>query len=147
MLCAVALSAVLFFSCKKGDGSASTENSAAVDSLAYNMGLAQSGGLKQYMTMQLGVDSTFLDDFIKGMKAGVENNDSAQIAYNKGLQIGGDIINMSKGLTMQVYGDDSTKNIGPEQILAGLVDGLKMTEGADKQAKLEAANNSFNESL
>jgi len=142
-----AMAAVMFVSCGKGGGTASTDSSAELDSLAYNLGLAQSGGLKQYMTMQLGVDSTYLDDFIRGMKDGANSSDSAKIAYNKGLQVGGDIINMAKGLTMQVYGEDSTHNIGTEQIVAGLVDGLKMAEGAEKQAKLEAANNNFNTSL
>ncbi len=145
---AVALSAVAFIACNKGgSSSASTEKSPELDSLAYNLGLAQSGGLKQYMMMQLGVDSAHIDDFIKGLKAGAESSDESQAAYNKGLQVGGDVVNMAKGLTMQVYGEDSTKQIGTEQIVAGLVDGLKMADGAEKQAKLDAANNSFNSSL
>ncbi len=147
MFFAVALSTVAFLSCSKGGPTASTESTPAIDSLAYNLGLAQSGGLKQYMTMQLGVDSVYLNDFIEGMQAGANGSDSAKIAYNKGLQVGGDVTNMAKGLTMQVYGDDSTKQIGTERIIAGLIEGLKMAEGPEKQSKLEAANNSFNTSL
>ena len=149
MFFAVALATVAFVSCKNGERTSSENTSSDVDSLAYNLGLAQSGGLKQYMTMQLGVDSLHIEDFIKGMKAAASNSDSSQIAYNKGLQVGADVINMAKGLSQQVYGPDSTAKatIGTEKILEGLIEGLRMADGPDKQKLLEDANNSFNTKL
>ena len=148
MFFAVAMAAVLVISCNKsgGDNSklAPEVKDPAIDSLAYNLGLAQSGGLKNYMMMQLGVDSAFIDEFIKGMEEGAKGSTPAQQAYNKGVQIGSDIQNMAKGLTMEVYGEDSTQRIGTEQIVKGLVAGLKMAEGPAKEEALKNANESFN---
>ncbi len=147
VILAVALSAAVMYSCKKGSGddnAAPVVKDAGIDSMAYNLGLAQSGGLKQYMMMQLGVDTAYLDDFIKGMKEGANASGKAAEAYNKGLMVGGDIQNMAKGLTMEVYGQDSTQRIGTEKIVEGLVAGLKMKDGAEKDSLIAQANTQFN---
>ena len=41
-----------------------------VDSLSYMMGISNTNGLKQYASMQMGVDTTYWADFIKGVKEG-----------------------------------------------------------------------------
>lgn len=97
-----------------------------VDSIAYDLGVAQAQGLKQYMTMQLGVDSAYIDDFIKGMQEGSVNEvDKKKQAYMKGLEVGAQVQNMSKGLTKDIYADDSTQSVNVKNLLAGLIDGLK----------------------
>ena len=63
---AVAMTAMTMVSCD-GDNKADLKD--GVDSLAYDLGVFQSEGLKQYMA-QLGVDSAYYDDFFKGMKEG-----------------------------------------------------------------------------
>lgn len=151
MFFAVALAAVIVASCAKKGGSnskggeddklAPVVNDAGIDSLAYNLGLAQSGGLKQYMMFQLGVDSAYIDDFIEGMKEGAETTGKAAAAYNRGLQVGEQVQGIAKGLTMEVYGEDSTQRIGTEQIVAGLIAGLKMADGEAKEKALQEANN------
>ena len=128
MFFAVALAAVIVASCAKKGGSnskggdddklAPVVKDAGIDSLAYNLGLPQSGGLKQYMMFQLGVDSAYIDDFIKGMKEGAEATGKAAAAYNRGLQVGEQVQGIAKGLTMEVFGEDSTQRIGTEQIVA-----------------------------
>lgn len=113
-----------------------------VDSLAYELGVAQSEGLKQYMSMQLGVDSTQLDDFIKGMQEGALNEeDDSKAAFNKGVEVGKQVQGMAKGLTSEVYADDSTKQVRVANILAGLIAGLRgeATETAEEAGqKFEA---------
>lgn len=124
MAAAAAVTAMTMISC---DGAGSAQKT-EVDSLAYDLGIAQSEGLKQYMTMQLGVDSAYLDQFIKGMKEGALNEaDPKKDAYMKGLEVGKQVQQMSKGLCQQVYPNDSTKNISPSHMLEGLVAGLKGT--------------------
>ena len=148
MFFAVAMAAVMVTSCNKGgsnckgddDKLAPVVKDAGIDSLAYNLGLAQSGGLKQYMMFQLGVDSAYIDDFIKGMKEGAEATGKAAAAYNRGLQVGEQVQGIAKGLTMEVFGEDSTQRIGTEQIVAGLIEGLKMADGDAKENALKAAN-------
>ena len=50
----VATAAITMVSC---DGAGSAKLKDDVDTLAYDYGVAQSQGLKQYMSMQLGVDT------------------------------------------------------------------------------------------
>ena len=142
---AVALTAAALVSCNKGGNDVTYINDAEVDSMAYNLGLAQAGGLKNYMINQLGVDSIYLDDFIKGMNDAASLTDSAKIAYNKGLEIGTQVVGMAQGLSNDVYDSDSTMHISPLKILAGLVDGLKMADGPAKDSILMNANNLFND--
>lgn len=142
MAAAVAVTAMTMISC---DGGNKAELKDGIDSLAYDLGVFQSEGLKQYMTMQLGIDSTYTDDFIKGMKEGAMNEvDPKKEAYLKGLEVGKDIQGLSKSLNQQVYGDDSTKSVNVKTIIAGFIAGLKGTDGrtaeqayADFDKKLE----------
>lgn len=139
----VATAAVTMVSCDGGAGSANLKD--GVDSLAYDYGVAQSNGLKQYMAMQLGVDTTYMDEFIKGIKEGAMNElDPKKDAFMKGLNIGQQIQQMAKGLSNEVYSGDSTQSVSVKPLLAGIIDGLKerasMTPEeafADFQAKIE----------
>lgn len=123
LIAAVAMTAVAFTSCNRG---VKADMKTDVDTLAYELGVAQGEGLKQYMMYQLQVDSTQLGQFIKGMQEGAMNEqDDANDAYMKGLQVGGQIKQMAKGLSQDVYQGDSTKSISPRNILAGLIAVLK----------------------
>lgn len=121
-----AIAAVTGLSVVSCDNSGSVKLNDGVDSLVYDLGLAQSEGLKQYMSMQLGVDTTYLDEFIKGMKEGALNEaDPKKEAYMKGIEVGKQIQQMSEGVTREVYGDDSTKTVNVNVLLGGVISGLK----------------------
>ena len=138
MMAAVALTAIAFTACN-GGGKATLKTD--VDSMAYDLGVAQAQGLKQYMTMQLGVDSAYLDEFIKGMKEGAVNKaNPKKDAYMRGLEVGKQVQQMAKGLGQDVFAGDSTQTINVNNILAGLVAGLKGTETRTS----EEAYGSFN---
>lgn len=123
LLMAAAAAAVTFVSCNDAEVKADLKTD--VDSLAYDLGVAQSEGLRQYMTMQLGVDTTQLDAFIKGMKEGcTQNEDKSRDAYLSGIQAGKQVKQMAKGLSNEVYAGDSTQQVNPQVILAGLIAGL-----------------------
>lgn len=122
-LAVAAITAVSFTACQN---ELKADLKGEVDSIAYDLGVAQAQGLKQYMTMQLGVDSAYIDDFIKGMQEGSVNEvDKKKQAYMKGLEVGAQVQNMSKGLTKDIYADDSTQSVNVKNLLAGLIDGLK----------------------
>ena len=90
-----------------------------VDTLAFNLGVAQSESLRQYMTMQLGVDSTQLAAFIKGMKEGAtQEEDKSRDAYLNGIQTGKQVKQMAKSMSNEGYAGDSTMQINPKTILA-----------------------------
>lgn len=141
MAAAVAMAAMTITSCDNNGGASLNDG---VDSLAYDLGVAQAENLKQYMSMQLGVDSTYLDDFIQGMKEGALNEaDPQKEAYMKGLEVGRQVQQMAKGLGHEIFGDDSTKTVSANKILSGLVAGLKGTAEMDS----EAANKAFMEKM
>lgn len=126
MAAAVAMTAMTMVSC---DGGNKADLKDGVDSLAYDLGVFQSEGLKQYMA-QLGVDSAYYDDFIKGMKEGAVNEaDPKKEAYLNGLAVGKDIQSMAKNLGRQVYGEDTTKTVNVKTVIAGFIAGLKGTDG------------------
>jgi len=140
MMAAVAVSAMTFTACNKA-GKVSLKSD--VDSIAYHFGLAQSQGLKQYM-MQLGVDSAYIDEFIKGMKEGAVNEaNPKKEAYMKGMEVGRQVQQMAKGLSDEVFAGDSTQSISVNTVLAGLVAGLNGTD----TLSAEAAYAKFNEKL
>src|SRR5574344_1410383 len=96
MMAAVAVTAMTFTGCDNGTKADLKDN---VDTIAYDLGVAQCEGLKQYITAQLGVDSAYMDEFIKGMKEGAINEaDPKKDAYMKGLEVGKQIQQMAKGL-------------------------------------------------
>lgn len=138
MAAAVAMTAMTMVSCDSKGGANLKDG---VDTLAYNLGVAQTEGLKQYMTMQLGVDTTYMTEFIKGMKEGAVNEvDPKKTAYMKGLEVGGQVQQMAKGLTQQVYAGDSTKSVNVKALLAGLVAGLQNEAAMTADEAYEAFN-------
>jgi len=95
-----------------------------VDSLSYMMGITNTQGLDMYMSQQLGVDTTYMADFIRGVKEGSSKTSPKDIAYMAGLQIGQQISNqMMKGINQELFAGDSTKTISKDNFMAGFIAG------------------------
>ena len=81
-----------------------------VDSLSYMMGITNTQGLDMYMSQQLGVDTAYMADFIRGVKEGTSKTSPKDVAYMAGLQIGqqvgGRMIDM---MSQRIFGNDSTQ--------------------------------------
>ena len=101
-----------------------------VDTLSYAIGLAQTQGLKQYL-VQMDVDTTYMDAFIKGLREGANaGDDKKKAADYMGIQIGQQISNrMVKGINHELFGEDSTKTISMKNFLAGFIQGVKEKKG------------------
>ena len=117
-----------------------------VDSLSYSMGMAQTQGLKDYLSKQRHVDlnsSEVMDNFVKGLKEGAFAEDTpSKTAYYEGLQIGQQILRQMKpGINKELFGADSDKSISLDLFMAGFVsavtgkDGLMSIEDASNLAK------------
>ena len=120
---AVAMTAMTMVSCDNSEPATLKDD---VDTFVYNYGLVQSTGLKQYMAMQLNVDTAYMDEFIKGIKEGaLKEHDPKKYAYIRGLQIGSDIKEMAKGLDQFIYEEDTTKHINVNILVNGVIDELK----------------------
>ena len=95
-----------------------------LDSLAYSIGMAQTQGLKDYLTGRLDVDTAYMAEFIKGLNEGANKTSKKDIAYMAGMQIGQQISNqMMKGINQELFAGDSTKTISKENFLAGFIAG------------------------
>ena len=95
-----------------------------IDSLSYSIGMAQTQGLKGYLTGRLDVDTAYMAEFIKGLNEGANKTSKKDIAYMAGLQIGQQISNqMMKGINQELFGTDSTKTISKDNFMAGFIAG------------------------
>ena len=96
-----------------------------IDSLSYSIGMAQTQGLKGYLTGRLDVDTTYMAEFIKGLNEGANKTSKKDIAYMAGLQIGQMVSKQwVEGFNQQIFGGDSTQTISRENLLAGFVAGV-----------------------
>ena len=84
---AMAIAAGLFVSCGTSVPKANLNGASKADSLSYVIGIAQSQGLKDYLVARMDMDTTYMDQFVDGVLAGVDA-DAKQTAYYSGIQIG-----------------------------------------------------------
>ena len=125
----MAFAAATFVSC--GNSTPKADLKDEVDTLSYAMGMAQTQGLKEYLSDRLQIDTAYMDDFIKGLNDGANaGDDKKKAAYYAGIQIGQQISNqMVKGINHEVFGDDSTKTISLKNFMAGFVSGTTGKKG------------------
>lgn len=117
----VALSATLF-SC---GGGSSVKLSTLNDSLSYAISVAKTEGLSDVMYQQLGVDSAYVEEFVKGVRAAfIPSTDPKDMAYKAGLQIGLQAERVCESANMEVYPNDTVNSISKEIFLEGLVAGI-----------------------
>jgi FKBP-type peptidyl-prolyl cis-trans isomerase FklB len=140
----LAVAAAAFTSCGNGTPSANLKDD--VDTLSYAMGLTQSDGLKEYLVERAGVDTAYIDEFIKGLNAGATaGDDKKKAAYYAGVQIGQQIGGqMVKGLNYEIFGADSTQTISLKNLLAGFVAG---TTGKKQLMTMEKARLTVEEKM
>lgn len=122
ILAAVALAATLT-ACNHGTPKAALDTD--LDTLSYAMGMSQSEGLKPYLAERMGVDTAYIDAFIKGLNEGASaGDDKKKAAYYAGIQIGQQIsTQMVKGINYELFAGDSTQTISVRNLLAGFVAG------------------------
>ena len=119
-----AVAAVMMYSC--GNGTPKANLKTDVDTVSYALGVDQSQGLKEYLVGNMGIDTTYIDEFIKGLNEGANAGDNKKkAAYYAGIQIGQQISNqMVKSINFQLFGNDSTKTISLKNLMAGFVSGV-----------------------
>lgn len=141
---AVALVAAALAGC--GNATPKADLKSDVDTMSYAMGMAQTQGLKEYLVDRLGVDTAYMDDFIKGLNDGANAGDnSKKTAYFAGLQIGQQISNqMVKGINHEVFGEDSTQSISLKNFMAGFITG---TTGKPGLMTIEEATKTAQEKM
>jgi len=118
-----AVTAVMMYAC--GNGAPKANLKSDVDTVSYAIGMAQTQGLKEYLVGRLGVDTAYMDEFVKGLNEGANaGDDKKKAAYYAGIQIGQQISNqMVKGINHELFGEDSTKTISLKNFMAGFICG------------------------
>lgn len=134
ILMVIAIMAV-FASCQTAPKANMTSD---IDTLSYSMGIAQTQGLKDYLVQRMGMDTTYIDDFVKGLnEAANSGEDKKKAAYFAGLQIGQQVSQqMMKGINAELFGEDSTQTISLNNFMAGFVAG---TTGKGALMELDSA--------
>ena len=129
IVAAMAIVAAAFTSC--GNPTPKANLKSDLDSMSYAMGMTQTQGLKDYLVQRLGVDTAYMDDFIKGLnECANAGDDKKKNAYYAGIEIGKQIGNqMIKGINLEIFGDDSTKTISKKNFMAGFISGTTGTKG------------------
>lgn len=133
--------AMILGSCNNG-GKPTANLKTAEDSLSYEVGVTNSRGVKDYLSQQLGVDTAYLDEFIKGVKAGAQaGEDKKKAAYYAGIQVGQQLsTQMFKGINYEIYGQDSTKQISLKNLINGFVAGVRGKAPMTQEEAFKDAN-------
>lgn len=124
ILFAAIASAAIFSSCTPSTPKANIKSD--VDSLSYSIGMSNTQGLKEYLVARVGIDTTYMSEFIKGVNEAANAADNKKKeAYFAGIQIGQQISQqMMKGINYEVFGNDSTQSISMQNFMAGFVAGV-----------------------
>ena len=148
---AVMATAVLAFSACGNSSAPKADLKTDVDSMSYAIGLLQSQYVRQAIEQGQVIDTTYMDDFVKGINEGVNaGDDKKKAAYIMGLQVGQQIsTQLVKGINHEVFGEDSTKTISLKNLLAGFITGATGKKGlmtpesanAIAQSKMEQIKN------
>ncbi len=152
ILAAAALAAVMT-SC--GNGTPQADMKSDLDSLSYAIGMAQTQGLKDYLVQRMGMDTAYIDDFVRGLnEASNAGDDKKKTAYYAGIQIGQQVSQqMVKGINNELFGTDSTQTISLKNFMAGFVSGttgqgglMTVEEARDfAENKMQAVKKAFKE--
>ena len=139
----MAIAAAMLSSCGNSTPKASLKSD--VDSMSYAIGVGQAQGLKEYLVYRMGVDTTYMDEFVKGLNEGASaGDDKKKAAYYAGIQIGQQIsTQLVKGINHEVFGDDSTQTVSMKNLMAGFIGsvtgkkGLMTVEQAQQVANMK----------
>ncbi|MBP5771880.1 MAG: FKBP-type peptidyl-prolyl cis-trans isomerase [Bacteroidaceae bacterium] len=120
ILFAVAVMAIMT-SCNQSAPNASLKTD--IDTLSYAIGMSQTQGLKDYLVMRMGVDTAYIDEFLKGFyESAKSGEDPKKTAYYAGLQIGQQVSQgMVKNINQMIFGEDSTQTINEKNLYAGFM--------------------------
>ncbi len=118
-LIAAAAMALAFTACDSKAPSLKSD----IDTLSYAIGMSQTQGLKDYLVMRMNVDTTYVDEFLKGFQESVKAGDDAKRnAYLAGLQIGQQVSQgMVQNINRMLFGDDSTMTINEHNLYVGFM--------------------------
>ncbi len=108
-----------------GNGTPKANLKSELDTFSYAIGVAQTQGLKEYLTQAMGVDTSYIDEIVAGINDAVKSGENKKkAAYYGGYQIGQQITQqMIKTINYKLFGEDSTQTISQSNFIAGFIAG------------------------
>ncbi len=112
-------------SCGGGKNVANVSLKTPQDSLAFAVSLSKSQSLSDVIYGRMGVDSAYIDEFVRGVCEAFPMSDDAKVkAYVAGLSIGSQAANVYDGANQEVFPEDSVNKLDRAMFLAGLIAGV-----------------------
>ncbi|MDR1723473.1 MAG: FKBP-type peptidyl-prolyl cis-trans isomerase [Tannerella sp.] len=100
-----------------------------LDTMSYFFGMARAEGARDYLTMQAGIDTAYMDAFYEGFKAGSKKYSPKDVAYLEGMRIAQMANNQwIKNLNRDIFLGDSGKSVNRMAVLSGFYNGIKNPE-------------------
>ena len=98
----------------------------AADSAAWLFGFTQSQGLKNYIMTELKVDTAYLGAFVLGLQARIDAETEApeDHAFNAGMEIGAQVVKMTKQFRDDYYAVDPSAKVSPALVTTALLEGF-----------------------
>lgn len=129
--------AVVMTSCNQSAPKATLKTD--IDTLSYAIGVSQTQGLKEYLSARMGIDTTLVDEFLKGFAESVKASDNKKkAAYFAGIQIGQQVSQgMVKNINQMIFGQDSTQTINEANVYAGF---MAAVAGREDIMSVDSAN-------
>ena len=108
---------------KKSKEPVEVVDTVSIDTFSYHFGRANSNGLKNFLVQRMGVDTTYVSDFLKGFEQGtLTEADKREKARLAGIEIRQQVEEqVYPGVAKQV--DDSTKILNKALFIRGFRDG------------------------
>ena len=105
-----------------------TELKTDVDTLSYFYGMAQTEGIRNYLSGQ-GIDSSHMQAFYKGFREGAKHYTPDDVAYYEGVRIAHLINNRwVSNLNSDIFMGDSGQSVNRINMLAGFYQGVKSND-------------------
>ena len=118
----VAAAVIAMVSCNKAPKASLKTD---VDTLSYAVGVTLGDEFIRYdvLNSQMGVDSAYINAFIKGVvEAASAKDNKEKAAYYAGLQIGQQIVNqIQPNVARQFFGEDTTKVLNSNNLISAFV--------------------------
>lgn len=122
---AAAVATFALSSCGNASAPKATFNN-EIDTLSYAMGYSNSEGLLEFANSRFGVDSTLVDEFMKGLLEGANSKPDAkkkEFAFIEGYKIGEQLRDQINHVSKDIFQADSTKSLNKANFIAGFYNG------------------------
>lgn len=125
---------------------ASKFQSVPADTFSYAVGVAQANGLKNYIVGQMAVDTTYIAEFLEGVKADYTTPEAQRLrALAAGLEIAEqNAKTVIPSINKQATGKNDTTYVDKELYIKGLADGIQNKATLTEQNAREIVERQMN---